>query len=149
MTTANHILAQEGILTAFSIAKRVTAKDIKKLREKIKAAGISNAQANSLIKKSIVEDTKKAVAAKKIPGLVLPVDPSSTQEGKTIIELTYFASLISKKISEKGMDKYHACYIINAIVNMLALTENDFEEFHRKFAEYRERNGEPPDTADE
>lgn len=141
MKTPLHILAQEGILTTFSISKRVTAKDIKKMREKFKEANINNSQLQELIKQSVLEETKKAINDNKIPGLILPIEIYNQEENKKIIELTYFSSLISKKISEKKMDKYYSCYIINAIINMLGLSEHDFEEFHKKFSKYKEGNG--------
>ena len=40
MQTTNHILSKEGILTTFSIAKKVSAKDVKKLRDRLKSAKI-------------------------------------------------------------------------------------------------------------
>lgn len=136
--TANHILSKEGILTTFSIAKRISKKDMQKLRQKIKSNKFDAMKFQDFIKKSIVEDTKRAILSKKIPGLIIPERNISSQEKEIIMELTYFASIISKKINEKKIDKYYSCFIINAIVNMLGLTEGDFDEFHRKFSKYKE-----------
>jgi hypothetical protein len=136
--TANHILSKEGILTTFSIAKRISVKDMQKLRQKIKSNKFDAIKFQNFIKKSIMEDTKQAILSKKIPGLIIPERNVSNKEKEIIMELTYFASIISKKINEKNIDKYYSCYIINAIVNMLGLTEGDFDEFHRKFSKYRE-----------
>lgn len=143
--TTNHILSKEGILTTFSIAKRISKKDITKLRQKIKNNKLDALKFQDVLKKSVMEDTKKAILSKKIPGLIIPDKYISNEEKKLMMELTYFASIISKKINEKKIDKYHSCYIINAIVNMLGLTESDFDEFHRKFSKYRDGDS-PSDT---
>jgi len=146
MHTTNHILAKEGILTTFSIAKKVTAKDVKKLRDKIKSAKIDAVALHELLRMSIIKDTQKDIQTKKIPGLIVD-SVEDAEEKKRIMELTYFASMIAKKLSEKNIDKYHSCYIINAIVNMLGLTEDNFDEFHKKFSKFK--NGEQPDKSDE
>lgn len=140
MQTTHHILAKEGILTTFSIAKKITAKDVKKLRDKIKTAKMDADKLNELLKISIIKDTQKDIESKKIPGLILE-GMEDAEEKKRIMELTYFASIISKKLSEKNIDKYHSCYIINAIVNMLGLTEENFDEFHKRFSDFKKGTG--------
>lgn len=140
MQTTHHILAKEGILTTFSIAKKITAKDVKKLRDKIKTAKVNAEQLNEMLKESIIKNTQKDIEKQKIPGLVLE-GVEDAEEKKRIMELTYFASMISKKLSEKNIDKYHSCYIINAIVNMLGLTEENFDEFHKKFSDFKKGTG--------
>jgi hypothetical protein len=137
MQTANHILAKEGILTTFSIAKKVTAKDVKKLREKLKTANLDSDKLKELLRNTVIKETQADIEAHKIPGLIIS-GFEENEEKKRIMELTYFASVIAKKLSEKNIGKYHSCYIINAIVNVLGLTEEDFDEFHRKFSKFRD-----------
>jgi hypothetical protein len=139
MQTANHILAKEGILTTFSIAKKVTAVDVKKLRDKLKSSKLDADKLQELLRTTVLKDTQKAIESQKIPGLIIE-GLEESEEKKRIMELTYFASVIAKKLSEKKVGKYHSCYIINAIVNMLTLTEDDFDEFHRKFSKFKEGN---------
>lgn len=140
MQTSNHILAKEGILTTFSIAKKVTAKDVSKLRKKIKGAKMDAEKLQEMLASAIVKDTQKNLNLAKIPGLIIEgVD--DVEEKKRIMELTYFASMIAKKLSEKNIDKYYSCYIINAIVNMLGLTEDNFNEFHKKFSKSKNEDG--------
>ena len=141
----NHILSKEGILTTFSIAKKVTAKDVKKLREKMKLTKMDANKLHELLRMTIVKDTQKNIKSQKIPGLIIS-GLEDEEEKKRIMELTYFASMIAKKLSEKNINKYHSCYIINSIVNMLGLTEDDFDEFHKKFSEFK--NGEEPENGD-
>jgi len=146
MTTSSHILAREGILTTFSIAKKVTAKDVKKLRDKIKSAKMDVDALHELLRTSVVKETQKDIESQKIPGLII-CGLEDMEEKKKIMELTYFASIITNKLLEKNIDKYHSCYIINAIVNVLGLTEENFDEFHKKFSKFK--NGEKYDENDE
>ena len=137
MQTANHILAKEGILTTFSIAKKITASDVKKLRKKLKSAKIDSNKLHELLKNTIIKETQKVIETQNIPGLIIG-GLKENEEKKRIMKLTYFASTIAKKLSEKNINKYYLCYIINAIVNMLGLDEKAFDEFHKKFSEFRD-----------
>jgi hypothetical protein len=144
MQTSNHILAKEGILTTFSIAKKVSIKDIKKIRDKMKNTKVDANKMQDLLKRLIVKETQSKIDTQKIPGIILDgvENVEDVEEKKRLMELTYFASIIAKKLSEKKIGKYHSCYIINAIVNMLGLTEGDFNEFHKKFSKFKDENGE-------
>jgi hypothetical protein len=146
MTTTNHVLAEEGILTTFSIAKKVTTKDVKKLRDKLKSAKIDSGKLQELLRNTVIKETQKAIETQKIPGLIIE-GMEESEEKKRIMELTYFSSVIAKKLSEKKTNKYHSCYIINAIVNMLHLTEEDFDDFHKKFSKFK--NGDSGNTNNE
>jgi hypothetical protein len=137
MQTVNHILAKEGILTTFSIAKKVAARDVKKLREKLKTAKVDAEKLKELLRNAVIKETQSDIGSKQIPGLILG-GFEENEEKKRLMELTYFASIIAKKLAEKNIGKYHSCYIINAIVNVLGLTEEDFDDFHRRFSKFRD-----------
>lgn len=139
MITANHILAKEGILTTFSIAKKISAKDIKRLRNKLKNSKANAKKFQDLLKSEVIKETQQILRTQNIPGLIVD-DINDVEEQKKIMELTYFASIISKKLADKKITKYHSCYIINAIVNMLGLTGEDFDEFHKKFSKFKNGN---------
>ncbi len=143
-TTPQHILAKEGILPSFSIAKKITALDIKRIKEKLitKFGKVNTSKLQSLLKEAIIKETQTAMETQKIPGLIVDT-PEENEEKKRILELTYFASIIAKKLADKKINKYYSCYIINAVVNMLQLSEEDFENFHRKFSEFQ--NGDKED----
>jgi len=146
MQTTNHILAKEGILTAFAIAKRVTSLDIKQLRDKIKSENPKSELFQELLNKKIFNEIHDAFENQKIPGLLMEKIKDENEEKKRIVELTYFASLMAKKLTDNKVSKYHSCYVVNAIVNMLGLTEENFDEFHRKFARFRDGIPEDPDS---
>ncbi len=140
MQTTNHVLTKEGILTAFSIAKKISTKDFKKFREKLKNTNKFNSDKfQQLLRNTIIKETQKTIETQNIPGLILE-GSEELEEKKRIMELTYFASIIAKKLTDKKIDKYHNCYIINCIVNMLQLTEEDFDNFHKKFSKFRDGN---------
>lgn len=139
--TVNHILSKEGILTTFSIAKRISLKDVQILQKKTKGNKSSKSNEEKfkkLLKDRVMEETRRALIEQKIPGVIVPGHLIPDNEKKRMMELTYFASIIAKKIAEKKIDKFHSCYIINAIVNMLGLSENDFDDFHKKFSKYKD-----------
>jgi hypothetical protein len=138
MQTVNHILAKEGILTAFSLAKRVTPLEINRLRKKFKDSNLNSGQFQHALVKSIIEATQKAFESEEIPGLMMKEIAEENSEKKRIMELTYFASIIAKKITDNNTSKYHSCFIINTLVNMLGLNEEDFDNFHKKFSRFRE-----------
>jgi hypothetical protein len=144
MQTSNHILAKEGVLTSFSIAKRVPSEEIKKLRSKISVDFVDDEQIDRELTKVILEKTKKSLDFDKIPGLLMKSVLKEEAQTKRFAELTFFASLIAKKMKDKKIDKNSSCYIINAIVNMLDLTEKDFDEFHENFSD----PGEDDDSLD-
>lgn len=141
MQLTDHILSREGILTTFAIAKKVTVKNMKLVAEKFKSGKITKTKAQEILKNIVMEETTAAILNNKIPGLILNGTENTVVDKKLMMELTYFCSLIAKKIEEKKISRYHSCYIINTIVTMLKLTEEDFAEFHNKF-----RN---PDGGDE
>ena len=140
----NHILSREGILTTFHIAKRVSKKAILRLQNKLKSDKTSDQKLRKLLAKKLSEEAQGAFVNQTIPGLIIPGQNIPDEEKRKMMELTYFASVVSKKISEKQLSKFHSCYVINAMVNILGLTESDFDEFHRKFSKYKDGS----DTSD-
>lgn len=155
MAWPKHILSDEGILTSFSIAKKIDSKQVKKIKDKAKKDGSSDAEIKKKINDVIMFQTKKAVEQNEIPGLVWSVDDSkpekveNTSEDKRMIELTYLASLLSKKIVEKNLNKYDSCYLINAMINLLGLSEEDFEVFYEKFSGSQEQSSDESDFQDD
>ena len=120
----------------------MTMNDVKRLRNQLKGnTNISSKKLTNLVQQTVINQTQKAIENQTIPGLV--TSGANVDERNRIMELTYISSLIAKKLVEKSQNKYHLCFIVNAIVNMLGLKEEDFDEFHRKFSEFQ--NGESND----
>jgi len=160
MNCPRHILSEEGILASFSIAKKIDNRLIKKLQAKAKKDGVSDDELNQKISELVIEQTKLAIENHEIPGLVWDitqekvinrirdgrVEPDAND--KKTMELTYLATLLSKKISEKQLSKYDNCYIINAIINLLGLSEDDFEDFYQKFSDEEDSDSESDNEGD-
>lgn len=149
MQIPNHILSKEGVLTSFSIGKKIIIKNIKKLHEELKNSKMDSKKLHESLENIVIKRVKDSIDIQKIPGLLLDGIFAENEEKKKIMELTYFASIIAKKLSEKKVDKYHSCYIINTIVNMLGLTEENFDDFHRKFSKFKEGKSENDEDDEE
>lgn len=137
MNSPIHILNQLGILSSFSIAKKITEEDINKYYSKHKKLGKNNSQIGKMLSNKIMDDIQKAIKTNKIPGIVseeelmesVGVDPSVI---KNIPDLNKIITVVSEKLSEKNYDKMSLCYFINSLVNILNLTEEDFTDFHKQ-----------------
>ena len=148
MQSSNHILSKEGILTTFSISKRIPKKDALRIQKNFKLNKTVGIKLQKLLQKTIIEETHKAFIDKKIPGLIVSEQKIPDQEKKLMMELTYFASIIAKKMNEKKIDEFYSCYVINAIVNILGLDEKAFDDFHKKFSKYKDGGSGPIEPMD-
>jgi len=132
------MLTQMGVLTSFSIAKKVTEADITAFFKKNKKAGKTEEQIGELLKEKIFGEIRDALVNQKVPGLVTPFDimNPNVEAGitKNLAELNRLLMIISHKLIEKKFDKLSLCYFINSLVNLIGLTEKDFENFHRKMS---------------
>jgi hypothetical protein len=126
-----------GVMSSFSVAKKITEEDISKYFSKHKRAGKSEKQIGEMLRAQIVSDISKAVEKNQIPGII-SVDelPENLGIDKEVVEnmpeLNRLIIIITNKMAEKKYDKMSLCYFINSIVNMLGLSEEDFNKFHRK-----------------
>lgn len=132
-----HILNQMGVITSFSVAKKVSEDDLTKFYTKGKKAGKSEAELDKILKAKIMGEIEDAIVQHKIPGLLTPQELAA-QMGvaqsivRNIPELHRLIMVIGHKLSEKRYDKMSLCFFINTLVNLLGLTEQDFEKFHRQ-----------------
>ena len=136
MTKPIHILNQLGILSSFSVAKKIKEEEIQKYFAKQKKAGKSEKQIGDMLHAQILNDIQEALLKNEIPGLIssqeiakqLGLDQSVVDK---VPELNRLVMLLAHKLAEKKYDKMSLCYFINSLVNILGLTERDFEKFHR------------------
>ena len=130
-----HILNQLGVLATFSVAKKITEEDIQKYFSKQKKSGKSEAEMQEMLQEKIFKDIHEALSQNKIPGLIgsqemakqWGLDQSVVDK---VPELNRLVMLLSHKLTEKKYDKMSLCYFINSLVNILGLTERDFQKFH-------------------
>ncbi len=148
-----HILNQLGVITSFSVAKKVTEEDIRKIFSRYKRAGKSDAEIDQIIKEKILGEIEEAITSQKIPGLLSP-EELATELGvsKSIItnmpEMNRLLMVISNKLLEKKYDRMSLCYFINSLVNCLGLSESDFEKFHRQNSPEESGDGSDEDDGD-
>lgn len=124
-------------MSSFSVAKKVTEDDIQEYFEKQKKAGKSERQIGNLLRDKILKEIENAVDNNKIPGLLSPQEVAKGMGlDKRVIEkmpeLNRLVLVIVQKMAEKNYDKMSMCYFINSVVNLLGLTETDFEKFHEQ-----------------
>ncbi len=136
-------------MTSFSVAKKVSEEDITKFLANGKKEGKSPEELNRILREKVLSEIEDAVSHSKIPGLLSP-EELAKQMGvqKNVInnmpELNRLIMIVGHKLAEKKYDKMSLCYFINALVNLIGLTESDFEQFHR-----RNGNGGDDDDNDE
>jgi predicted XRE-type DNA-binding protein len=154
MNTPIHILNQLGVLTSFSVAKKITEEDINKYFSKHRKRGRSNSQIGQMLRDKIVSDIQNAIEQNKIPGLV---SQQEMAEGmgidKTVIakipEINKLILILSQKLSEKKYNKMTLCYFINSLVNVMNLTEDDFTKFHQQNKNNDDADDYEDDTGDD
>ncbi len=132
-----HILNQLGVITSFSVAKKVTEDDIHKFFSRYKRAGKSDIEIDQILREKILGEIEDAIVNHKIPGLLSPEELAkefgiSPKIIANIPEMNRLLMVITEKLIEKNYDKMSLCYFINSLVNMLGLSEPDFEKFHRQ-----------------
>jgi predicted transcriptional regulator len=132
-----HILNQTGILTSFSVAKKITESEITKYYSRHKRTKKNSKKIGEMLKNKIVEDIQKAVRENKIPGLISQQEIArnlgmNEEIVKALPELNDLISDIITVIAAEKYDKMVMCYIVNSLVNMLNLTEEDFTKFHEQ-----------------
>lgn len=138
----NHLIAKHGVLSAFSIAKKVSPKDIKKITDKIKNKSKCKSQEafNKLLQEEIINSTKYTVNKESIPGIICDNNKNTnnttsqyTMDNKKTLGLGILANEIAKKLSQNKYSKDEICYLILNLLGILGLTDDDFREFHRKY----------------
>ena len=128
-----HILNKMGVLSSFSVAKKITEKELNTYISKEKKAGKSTKKIGEILKQKIMDEIETAIIENKIPGLMSDENlKADTLLSKNVIDLNRFIAIITNKMTEKNYDKMSLCYFINGLTNMLGLQEEDFIKFHRR-----------------
>lgn len=142
-----HILNQTGVLASFSVAKKVTEEDIQNYIKKQKKVGKNEDEISDMLHEQILNDIQSAIKDNKIPGLISSQELAKQMGiSKAVIdkmpELNRLVMIVAHKLNEKKYDKMSMCYLINSLVNLLNLSERDFEKFHREYDDDDDEGGE-------
>jgi hypothetical protein len=137
-TGFNHLIAKHGILTSFSIARKVSKKDIKRISDKIKKQCKNKNDFNELLQKEVLKTTKYSMNQDLIPGLILSEnekrnDKKELADEKKLMQLNYVSDTIARKIMDNKMSKDQVCYIILNLLSALGLNDQDFKNFNKKY----------------
>ena len=126
-----HLLSSMGVLASFSIAKIISKEEISKITNKIKKSQKEKNpdKIKKLVEKALIESTKENVENEIPPGLIFP--KINEKKLKNQMELAAISHSLASKFVERKLTKLQVCFIINFIVNVLEITELDFETFHR------------------
>jgi hypothetical protein len=149
-----HILNQMGVITSFSVAKKVSEDAIHKFFSKGRKSGKSTEELNNILRDRVLSEIEEAMTYNKIPGLLSPEELAKEMGVQPHIinnmpELNRLIMIIGHKLAEKKYDKMSLCYFINSLVNFLGLMERDFEKFHLRNSNEEddgEDDGEDDDT---
>lgn len=130
-----HILTQMGVLSSFSISKKMTENDITAMMKKTKNKVKSESELIELVKTKIMSEILEATENGTIPGIIVDKNKSKLFSIKSMESLNKMVDLISGKLNNKKLDKLSLCYFINYLIGKLNLTEEDFEDFYNKFTD--------------
>ncbi len=139
----SHLLTSLGVLSTFSIAKRISREEIEKTKKQIKKVfkDKKGEELGKLLTEALIDNTRKYLSNEVPPGFIIPkVDPKKEKLDKFYNELAEISKALSNKFIEQKLTKFQICFILNALVNLLKIEEDDFEEFHKKFSKYREND---------
>lgn len=148
----NHLIAKHGVLTSFSIARKVSKKDIKEISDKIKKRSKNKAEFNELLQKEVLKTTKYSMNQDLIPGLILPEKPNTRKEladEKRLMQLNYISNTIAKKLMDNKFSKDEICYIILTLLSSLGLNDQDFKNFNTKYGTHDENDEDETDNDDD
>lgn len=150
-TTINHLIEKHGILSTFTIAKKITKDEIKKITSFVKKKCKNKKQYNEMLKAEILNNITESLKHNKIPGVILQTIQDNSffkNDQEKVTKLNLFANVISTKISTNKLSKDEICYLILYMFNLLGITQEDFINFHRKNGTL-ENSEEDPDNDDD
>lgn len=136
-----HLISSLGILTSFSIAKKINKDEVSKESRKIKKIFKESdpEKFQKLLMDALIEKARKSVENEIPPGLIFPKKNLKKQQlDKFYLELSAISQALTNKFVEQKLSKHQVCFILNAVINLLGLTEEDFLDFHKKFQKYKD-----------
>lgn len=137
------------ILDTFNISKKVSNTDITKLKNKMIGDCSTRFELQELLKEELINETDKYLQTHYIPGLLTPnkgpnrpnnQSSRPTQKPKKrinvksekFVRVKFNAENLAKTLNENKLDKEEMLFFVISLVNMLELSEDDFDTFHKK-----------------
>lgn len=135
MDAYKHLISQYGVLVSFNVAKKLNKDLLSKIKKKVK----NKCKDKKSYEKMLDVELKKLgltdVDIASIPGIIYTEHkyPNLLDDEIKIMELSYIATLFSKKILDKKLNKEEICFVIINILNSLNITDIDFKNFHKRY----------------
>jgi len=162
MDEFDHLISRHGILANFHIAKRVTVKDIKKIKDSLmESCDGDEEEVNKQLEKLIVMHTKSSINKDEIPGLIIngeiskkttrkksrrktkktnsqyPFDKIPIRVKKKLGGMSfYFTDLIK----EEKLTKEQILILFQLIIIECNIKETDIEKFQKKYKNSYDKN---------
>lgn len=108
--------------------------------------GKSDDEVLDLVKTRIMMEIMDATRKGTLPGIILENSQKKIIPVQSVTALNRMVEVLSQKMKQKRFDKMSLCYFINYLVGSLGLTEEDFEEFHRKMRDARNDSDDDDDA---
>ena len=140
MQTCDHLLAKYGVMSNFSIAKKVTSARIKKLSQRLDTVDEHSEKFQEELKKEILKETQLAMFNNTIPGLITNSKKPLNSKTSSILltekekrKITLMTTVLLQAILEKDLNKDETCLLIIQLVNGLGLKDTDFQKFNKTY----------------
>ncbi len=140
MQTCDHLLAKYGVMSNFSIAKKVTPLRIKKLSERLNTKDEYSEEFQDELKKEILKETQLAMFNNTIPGLITNSKKPINSKTSSILltekekkKITLMTTILLRAILEKDLSKDETCLLIVQLVGGLGLKDTDFSKFNKTY----------------
>ena len=153
----NHILNTSGVLKVFNISKKVSSTDITKFIKKHKSECSTKFELQELLKDELFEHTRGYLNNHNIPGLLPPkkseadiIEDDEQPEhdepkvikkrykikDKKFVKVREDAGKLSNLLKNtKKLSRDELLFFIISLVEFLELSDEHFEEFHRRLNE--------------
>jgi len=148
MTQPTHILNKLGILSSFSVARRLSEKDIQKYFIKHAKKGKTTEEIHKMFIQKIENDILTALENGTIPGTLRKDGLNISSMSDKLPAINKLVIFIAHRIMGMNFNKMTMCYIINTLVNLLNLTDEDFENFHKENNDDGDDEDEASETTD-
>jgi hypothetical protein len=123
----SHIIQSAGILKTFTVAKLMLQTEIEAIKEDVKKRTSTREEFERVFEEEFAKIANMHDPENPIPGIIYSTEPK--KRGKKILKLIKQEKVRLKKLN---LTKSELCFYINGLVNILELTQDDFEELNPK-----------------
>jgi hypothetical protein len=132
-----HMLTTMGVLASFSVSKKISEQEVGEMMKSAQTKSKDEQEVLTMVKAKIMKEIIDATKKGTLPGILIEKADRGVLPVQFIDSLNRMVLVLSQKLKGKKIDKLSLCYFINYLVGSLGLTEEDFEEFHRRLREAR------------